>query len=261
MMKNALLTCAFAVDLTAQTPVDQAWSVLSTGTAGDSYEQRVKAVRTLGALRGEQRAREMAEKALGDEKSAVRAAAAEALGEMRAKESIEKLKKAITTEKEADALFAAGNALFVLGDPTAFGLYYAVLTGEKKSGEGLIDSQMKMVHDPKALAKFGFEQGIGFVPFAGVGYQAFKAVRKDDASPIRAASALKLAKDPDPKSAEALTTALKDKSWLVRSAALTAFAERDDPAFLKVALPLLSDENDTVRFNAAAVVLRLSAKP
>jgi HEAT repeat protein len=236
--------------------VDQAWSVLSTGPADQNFEQRVKAVRTLGALRGEQRAREMAEKALEDEKSAVRAAAAEALGQMGARESVDKLKSTAKNDKEADVVFAAGNAVFVLEDPTAFALYYAVLTGEKKSGEGLIESQMKMVHDPRALAKFGFEQGIGFIPFAGVGYQAFKAVKKDDASPIRAAAAVKLAKDPDPKSAEAL----KDKSWLVRSEALTAFAERGDPAFLKVALPLFSDENDTVRFNAAAVVLRLSAK-
>ena len=30
-------------------------------------------------------------------------------------------------------MFAAANALFVMGDPAAFQVYYAVLTGQKKA--------------------------------------------------------------------------------------------------------------------------------
>jgi hypothetical protein len=108
-----------------------------------------------------------------------------------------------------------------------------------------------MLKDPKALAKLGFEQGIGFIPFAGMGYGAFKALSKDDESPVRAAAALRLARDPDPKSAGALATAAGDEKWMVRAAAI-------DAALLKAVVARLNDENETVRFNAAACVLRLS---
>ena len=72
------------------------------------------------------------------------------------------------------------------------------MIGEKKSGAGLLDEQKKMLNDPKKMAQFGFEQGIGFVPFAGLGYGALKALRKDDESPVQAAAAKMLLKDPDP---------------------------------------------------------------
>ena len=152
----------------------------------------------------------MAEKALGDEKSEVRSAAASALGQMGAKKSIPKLKQMVKEDKDAGVVFSATDALFRMGDPTAFQVYYAVLLGEKKTGEGLVDSQVKMLKELKAMAHMGFEVGIGFVPFAGAGYGVFKAVTKDDSSPIRAAAATNSAGDPDPRSGEALAKWRKD---------------------------------------------------
>jgi hypothetical protein len=35
------------------------------------------------------------------------------------------------------------------------------------------------------MTKFGLEQGIGFVPIAGIGYTAVKAATKDNASPVQ----------------------------------------------------------------------------
>src|SRR5437667_8175066 len=57
---------------------------------------------------------------------------------------------------------------------------------------------MSTLGDPKKMAQLGFEEGIGFIPFAGMGWKAIKEVRKDDSSPVRAASARVLAEDPDP---------------------------------------------------------------
>jgi HEAT repeat protein len=111
-------------------------------------------------------------------------------------------------------------------------VYYAVLTGERKTGESLIDEEKKMLNDPKKLATFGFEEGIGFVPFGGLGYGVFKTLTKDDVSPVRAAAAVALAYDPDPKSGEALVKAASDKSWIVRAAALDAIAQRNDPQLI-----------------------------
>ena len=88
---------------------------------------------------------------------------------------------------------AGARSLIALGHPTGYAVYYAVLTGEKKSGGALLDEQKKMLKDPKKMAEFGFEQGIGYIPFAGIGLGAFKTVTKDDASPMRAAAAKILA--------------------------------------------------------------------
>jgi HEAT repeat protein len=84
-------------------------------------------------------------------------------------------------------------------------------------------------------------------------------IKKDDSSPVRAAAAKVLAKDPDPAATKALADAAGDKSWLVRTAALEALAKRGDPSVLdKVAL-CMSDEKDAVKYTAAAAVLRLMA--
>lgn len=114
-----------------------------------------------------------------------------------------------------------------------------------------------MLDDPKKMAKFGFEQGIGFIPIASIGYGAIKALGKDDSSPVRAAAAKILAKDSDPRSGAALVEAASDKSWIVRSAALEALSQRDDPSVLAEIEPKLEDENAAVRLTAAAAVIHL----
>ena len=58
----------------------------------------------------------------------------------------------------------------------------------------------------------GFEEGIGFIPFAGIGYEVFKTMTRNDSSPVRAAAAKKLAHDPEPDAGEALVKAAGDKN-------------------------------------------------
>lgn len=52
--------------------------------------------------------------------------------------------------------------------------------------------------------------------------------------------------------------ALKDDKWVVRAAAVNALAKRDDRRHAAEIASLLDDEQETVRFNAAAAVVRLS---
>ena len=250
------LVCAACIH--AQTPVDKAWGVLSAAAQGKSDEDRAKAIQALGLITGNDRARKLAETALSDEEEEVRVTAANVLGIMGAKESAPKLRAAVK-DKETSVVFAAANALLVLGDPAAFEVYYAVLTGQKKSGDALLESQMKMLKDPKALGQMGLEAGIGFIPFGGVSYKVVKMVRTDTVSPVRASAAAKLSGDPDPKTRQALKDGTKDEKWLVRAAVLGALARQKDPAALKVITPLLADENEVVRFNAAAAVIQLSS--
>jgi HEAT repeat protein len=242
--------------LEAQTTEQKAWSTLSAAAQDKSWEKRSKAIQALGIISGNQRAQTMAEAALKDEREDVRASAADALGLMGATSSASTL-KAMISDPAAAVVFAVANALFVLGDQDAYKVYYAVLTGTKKTGDPLVESQMKMLRDPKALSKFGFAVGIGFIPFGGVGYKVFRMVSEDTESPVRAAAAIKLTDDPDPKAGEALADATRDPKWLVRAAVAGAIAKRGDTSLANALAPLLDDENDVVRFNAAAAVIHL----
>ncbi|MGA8028248.1 MAG: HEAT repeat domain-containing protein [Bryobacteraceae bacterium] len=253
-----LMLAARAAPEAAPAPVDTAWSVLTEGVESKSSDSRADAVRALGLLPKNQRAQEMAEKALSDANAEVRIAGVTALGVMGAASSRRKL-EALLNDKEVKVAVAAANALYLLKDPAAYEVYYALLTGERKSSAGLLQSQLNTLKDRKAMEKLAFETGIGFVPFGGMGYEAWKTVTQDDTSPVRAAAAEKLASDPDPKSGEALAKSCFDKKWRVRVAVVNAIARRGDPALISALVPLLTDENRTVRYDAAAAILRLAA--
>ena len=162
-------------------------------------------------------------------------------------------------DQDPSVALAAAHSLDLMHDDSAYEVYYEVLTGQRKAGKGLIASQTSILKDPKKMAQLGFEEGIGFIPFAGIGWGAIKAIRKDDSSPVRAAAAKVLAKDPDPATTKALADAVGDNSWLVRAAALEALAKRGDPSVLETAELSMSDEKDAVKYTAAAAVLRLTS--
>jgi HEAT repeat protein len=143
-------------------------------------------------------------------------------------------------------------------DHKAYDVYYAILTGGRKGGRGLIAEQREMLDDPKKLATFGVETGLGLVPFGGSGVSAYKIVSNNTSDSVRAAAAQVLAKDPDPESRDALIEALVDHSYGVRIAALRALAMRDDQRVLARIEPYVDDEKEAVQYAAAAAVVRLS---
>ena len=236
----------------------EAWQILETACLGEKVSDRVIATRVLGLLPNNAKALKLTEKALTDEKPEVRAAAAAALGDMKARTSIAKLREALDDDDPSVAL-AAAHSLDLLHDDSAFELYYEILTGQRKAGRGIVASQTARLKDPKKLAQLGFEEGIGFIPFAGLGWMAIKTVTKDDSSPVRAAAVKVLTRDPDPATTNALSEAAEDKSWLVRVAALEALAARGDPSMLRTAEEHMSDKKTAVKYTASAVVLRLVA--
>ena len=238
---------------------ERAWLTLQDGVKETSAEKRAKAVNALGLLSANREAEGMAIEALGDEKYNVRAAAATALGVMHAVHAVPQLEKALDDDEPAVVL-AAANSLMLLKDNRAYDVYYDVLTGKARPNKGFIKEQLKPFRDPKQVAALGFEEGIGFVPFAGIGYEVVKRVLKSasDTSLVRAAAAKKLAHDPNPASAEALVNATEDKSWIVRAAALDAIAQRGDKSLLPQISGSLKDTKDDVRYMAAACIVHLS---
>ena len=240
------------------TPKEQAWQILEDACTGDKSGDRATATHVLGLIPNDAKSAKLAQKALTDERPEVRAAAAAALGNMHSRASIPKLRAAMDDPDPSVAL-AAAHSLDLMHDNSAYEVYYEILNGERKAGKGLIASQTSMLRDPKKMAEFGFEEGIGFIPFAGIGWGALKAIRKDDSSPVRAAAARVLARDPDPTTTKALIEATGDNSWIVQVAALEALAKRNDPSALSTVDRYMSDDKAAIKFTAAAAVIHLTA--
>jgi hypothetical protein len=105
---------------------------------------------------------------------------------------------------------AAAKSLIQLGDEKGNGVYYALLTGQRKSGKSLIGGEEKELDqrlwNPKQMEAMAFEQGIGFVPFGGYRLQVYQVIHESESKePIVKATAIRiLAPDPDPRSGKAL---------------------------------------------------------
>jgi HEAT repeat protein len=260
-----LLSCAVSPLMASQastdieSPTHKAWDILQMAAMSKSTTERSNGVRALGLLRENKRARQMAEDALQDHDPTVRAAAATALGQMHARESIPKLMDALSDHKIHVVMAAAQSLRELKDDKPAYAIYYDLLVGERKTGDGLIQEQLDTLKNPRELAKIGFSEGIGYVPFAGIGWDAYRTMKKKDPNPVRAVAATLLAHDPDPSSAKALVAATNDKDWIVRAAALEAIALRGDPSLLPQVEEKFRDRHPKVRYSAAAAVIRLSA--
>ena len=243
--------------LRAQIPAQIAWDILEKGHASRSTKERINAVQALGLLPSNPHAVELAEKAITDRKSDVRATAALTLGQLKSARSIPLLKDALK-DKSTQVDFAASNALLALGDSSGYAIYYQVLLRKRKSGEGPVEEQKRLLKDPKAAALAMLGTAAGFAPYGGYGWAVLQVISKDYAGPVRVQAVQKLAKDPDSQTEIALIAAASDKSWKVRVASLEALAQRSDLGILDTMASHLSDKNQLVRCTAAAGFIRLS---
>lgn len=251
--------CAAAAQPRQSDSQYQAWQVLRDGLADTKTANRADAVRALSLVTNNRTAEGLAEHSLHDAHESVRAAAATSLGQMHARRSIPALKEALA-DKEVSVVLAATYALYTLKDRTAFSIYYAILMRDKKASEGMVQAQIDRLKDPKKMAELGIQEGLGFVPFGGMGFEAYRQLSKRNESPARTAAARFLAHDPDPVSQDALVqAALADESENVRKASLDALAERGNPACIEMLLKNLKDDKAAVRYRTAAVIIHLSS--
>jgi HEAT repeat protein len=258
-IKILILIVLSAASCCALTPTNSGWTILEAGVGEKNTGKRLAAIRVLGLITDDPHAADLAEKALKDKDSAVRAAAATALGLMHASGADVSLKLALN-DKNLSVVMAAAHALHLLNDPACYEVYYAVYTGERKNNTGMVAQEMQILHDPKQLAMMGFDEGIGYVPFAGIPWEAFQTIMKDRKSGTAAKAALiaSLAPDPDAHTGRLLVNVSHNKNWVLRVAALDAIAKRGDPALLPSIEDLLSDSKREVRYTAAATVVRLN---
>src|SRR4029077_8467527 len=164
---------ANAAEPSPQSLDEKAWGILREGIKDNSADKRAMAIRALGLLPGNAEAEKAAIEALQDKKPNVRVAAATALGSMHAQHANLEL-EGVLQDSEPAVVLAAANSLLLLHDKVGYDVYYDVLTGERRAGKGLIKEELDTLKDKKKMAKMGFEEGIGFIPYAGMGYEAYK---------------------------------------------------------------------------------------
>ena len=260
----AVVMIATLVPAQNQDPQQLSWGILQAGLADKSSQQRVSAVTVLALITADPRAVTMAETALKDSNADVRSAAATTLGTLKSTGSIPALEEALKDSSPA-VIMAAAQSLVEMKNEEGYDTYYAVATGQMKSGQGLVASQEtklnQLLHNPKDMAETAFEQGIGFVPFGGIGFGAFKAIHDSgaNATVVKATALKMLAKDPDPRSGKALIAATSDDQWVIRSAAYDALAQRGDRALISQMALGLTDQQTVVKLTAAAAIAQLSA--
>lgn len=252
-----VVSVATTQSLRAQVPEEVAWNILEKGHNSRNTKERVNAIRALGQLLDDPRAVELAEESLKDKKPDVRAAAALTLGQLNSVRSIPLLKNAIN-DKSIQVDFAASDALLSLGDSSGYAIYYQVLIGKHKTGEGPVEEQKRLIKDPKAMTLMMLSIGAGFAPYAGYAWAMFQVMSKDYAGPVRVEALRKLKKDPDGLTEAALVKAASDKSWKVRVAALEVLAQRGDPRLADTMASRLADKNQAVSCTAAAGFIHLS---
>jgi HEAT repeat protein len=155
---------------------------------------------------------------------------------------------------------AAAHALRLLDDPACYDAYYDIITGERKNDSGMIAQEMKVLHDPKQVAEMGFNEGIGYVPFAGIPWEALQTIMKDrkDGAAAKAALIAALATDPESRTNKVLVTTIQNRNWVLRVAALKAIAKRGDPSLLPSIRQKLQDTRREVRYTAAAALIHLN---
>jgi hypothetical protein len=206
------------------------------------------------------------EQMLQDKDLEVRLAVVAAMEEVKTKEAIATLHKALA-DPVPEVSFAAAKALWALKDPAGKKALLAVLAGENKTSSSFATKEMRqamrMMHTPRTTIFYVVRQGVGFapVPGLGVGISSMQQILTDPGVSGRAAAALLLGKDPDKEIVEALKDALIDKDFRVRAAAVHSLALRDDPSARPDLEPMVQDPKEEVRLRAAAALLRLSAIP
>ncbi len=225
-------------------------------------EHQLQTLAAIGTIPGtDERAVKIAVDTLHAKHAQVRAAAADALGEMKATSAAPALKAAF--DDTGEVAFSAARALVKMGDPAGREVLVAVIAGDRKDTPGMMtkavrDARQRM-HHPEGLILMGAGDASGamFGPAAGIPFAAVTDAFKLKGVSGRAAAAEALGKDPEPYAVTLLEWALTDRNWEVRACAAKALGERGNESSIPPLQKLLTDDRNTVRANAAAAIIRI----
>jgi len=245
---------------------DKAWGIISDSLKDKNPDTRVQAVQSMGLIGVHEPYISTLNGMLDDKDVQVRVAVVTSLVDLKNKDTVPALKKALNDEVP-EVSFAAAKALWTLKDPEGENALLSVLSGDVKASSSFFNKQkrdaLRLLQTPRPLMMVAIRAGAGFapVPGLGMGISSLQGILNDPTISGRAATALLLADDKDPRVLAALIDALQDKEGSVRAAACHAIALRNDPKLEANLIPLLDDKKPAVRLRAAAGCLRLESLP
>ena len=200
---------------------------------------------------------------LDDHDFTVRIATVTSLGDLKDRRTLPLLKKALH-DPIAEVDFAAAKVLYQLRDPEGTQFLLDVVSGESKASSNYFNkekrSALHMLHTPTKLFIYLGTQAAGMapVPGLGIGISSAEGILMDPDTSARGASLLLMGNSNDPRLADAVASALGEKDWSLRAAAVHLIAIHPFPAYRGKLVPLLDDKKGAVRLRAAAAYIRLS---
>jgi HEAT repeat protein len=243
---------------------DQAWSIITDALQDKNPDTRVQAVQSMGLIGVHEPYISTLNGMLDDKDVQVRVSVVASLVDLKNKGTVPVLKKALGDEVP-EVSFAAAKALWSLKDPVGEDALLSVLSGDVRASSTFINKQkrdaLRLLQTPRPLMLVAVRVGAGFapVPGLGMGISSLQGILNDPSISGRAATALMLASEKDPRVVAALIDALQDKEGSVRAAACHALALRNDRKLEENLIPLLDDKKPAVRLRAAAGCLRLES--
>jgi len=157
---------------------------------------------------------------------------------------------------------AAALALDGLKQPDGKAFLLAALQGTEKTTSGFMSSEkrslVRMTHTPTTTF-LGIVANQFALPGLGSGMESAVGLSADPASMASSSVIFALAKDKDDSTTwAALESAMADKEWATRAAAVHVVAMHNDPSLIDKVAPLMDDKKQQVSFRAAAAYLRLT---
>jgi HEAT repeat protein len=199
---------------------------------------------------------------IDDHDVSVRIAAVITLGDIKENWTLPLLKKALQ-DPVPEVDFSAAKVLYQLHDPEGVKFLLDVVNNETKASSSYLSKEertaLHMLHTPTKLFIFIGIEAAGFAPVPGLGFglSSAQGILSAPDSSARAASLLVVGNSNNPALADTVGTALSDKEWSVRAAAIHLVAMHPFPQFREQLVPLLDDKKSAVRVRAAAAYIRL----
>ncbi len=264
---SAIATAGGAAPGASKATLVKAWNILHVGAADAKPEVRQQAAAALGSMEGVAEAVSMLEHFLADDADPdVRQTAATGLGAMKATSAIPALKDAID-DPDAGVSFAAVRSLWEMGDSSGRVVLEDILGKQRGTSSGGMGKQIRdakrEMRSPAQLAMLGFDNASGTLlgPFS-IGYGPAKSILKDSGAPNRVLAADLLSRHCNDESRQALEDRLAaEGNWGVKTAIARALARCGDVASLPILEAYLVDSRDSLKFMAAASIIRLSRPP
>jgi HEAT repeat protein len=196
----------------------------------------------------------------------VRLAAVSVLGDLKDRQGIPLLKKALN-DPVPEVEFAAAKVLYQLHDPAGKPALLAVFSRQSKAASSYLATKerntLRLLHTPTRLFVTIAQNAADMVvpvPGLGLGVSSVQGILSDPGSSARATVLLLMTRERDPAVHQAVKAGLTDKEWSVRAAAVHVVAMHPDRDLRPNLVALMDDKRAAVRFRAAAAYLRLEPK-